>query len=104
MNNPEHEKTDSLCLDTFQDRLDEQFAVQLDGQTVNLVLAEATALPPATTRTDLGIRQDPFSLIFKSREGIDLPQQTYEVQHESIGPIQMFLVPVGFGECQAIFN
>lgn len=99
-----NEQTDRMVLQLFLDRLNDQFQVQLDGQSIGLELVEATSLPPATSRTDLGIRQNPFSLIFKSAEGINLPQKAYEVQHETIGSTTMFLVPVGFGEHQAIFN
>ncbi len=41
-------------------------------------------------------RRKPFSLIFRS-EQVDsyLPQKIYTVQHEQIGSLDIFLVPIG---------
>ena len=99
-----NEELDRPVLETFSKCLGDDFEIQLDNQTINMRLVEATELPPATSRTDLGIRQDPFSLIFKVDDGMQLQQRIYELKHKTIGTTIMFIVPVGFGEYQAIFN
>ena len=89
----------------FEPLLDSEFDVHIDPQTVAVArLISVTRLPPATTRQDLPIRRVPFSLVFELISQIEFDQRMYTVQHESNGSFEMFLVPVGFGEYQAIFN
>jgi hypothetical protein len=41
-------------------------------------------------------RRQPFSLIFRSAQVKDyLPQKIYTVQHEQLGSLDIFLVPIG---------
>lgn len=91
-------------LATFEPLVNFPFSVELDGRRIGLTLVEAQALPPATRRTDLGIRNDPFSLVFRAENSVNLPQNSYEVNNDTLGSTRMFLVPIGFGECQAVFN
>lgn len=96
---------DRPTADMFEPLLDSQFSVQIDPQAVAQArLISVTRLPPATTREDLPIRKDPFSLVFKVTNQVEFDQRIYSVQHESNGTVEMFLVPVGFAEYQAIFN
>lgn len=44
------------------------------------------------------------SLLFELQDGIDLPQQSYRITHEQIGEVSMFLVPVGHGRMETVFN
>lgn len=39
--------------------------------------------------------RDPFSLIFHEDGHAHLPQQTHSVEHEKLGAIDIFLVPLG---------
>lgn len=43
---------------------------------------------------ELGLRM-PFSLLFRSRPGLYLPQSTYHLEHEKLGGMDLFLVPLG---------
>lgn len=99
MNHP----IDLLNTSLFRHRIGDTFVMQNDAQTVTMKLTEVEDLPPATRRPDLNIRQEPFSLIFKSDDA-SLDQGTWQVTHAEIKTIEMFLVPVGFGEYQVIFN
>jgi hypothetical protein len=81
------------------------FRLQLDeGQSVDLELIEATALEPARGAP----RQDPFSLVFRGPANVQLAQTTYRLQHEGMGEVPVFLVPIGADEegtfYEAIFN
>lgn len=67
-------------------------------------LVEAEALP-----THKGApREEPFSLVFRGPPGRALAQQQYELEHERLGEIAVFLVPVGESEkgtlLEAVFN
>src|SRR3954463_8100248 len=44
---------------------------------------------PSTTR-----KQSPFSLLFKGTRDNLLPQQLYRIEHETLGPMDLFIVPV----------
>lgn len=90
---------------TFDALLDRSFRVRLGHQLVTeLRLIEATELTPATCRDDLAIRQDPFSLVFRGPKETPLGQRTYVIEHDVTGPLEVFLVPIGFAEYEAVFN
>ena len=75
-----------------------------DHQSVPVELVESTALTPPATRDDLPIRTDPFSLVFKGDRDLTLAQQIYEIRHAQLGSLELFLVPIGVGEYEAVFN
>lgn len=53
-------------------------------------------------------RQEMFALIFTGANDFFLPQQTYELSHETLGDGMLFLVPIGRDEngvkYEAVFN
>ena len=71
-------------------------------------LAEATLVQAeslgAVRSKDETVSREPFSLLFDLEDGIDLPQQSYRITHEKIGEVSMFLVPIGHGRMETIFN
>src|SRR5579875_2953642 len=75
------------------------------GNPIALELVEAHALP-----THSGTPREPFSLIFRGPSDRPLEQQTHTLEHQGIGPVELFLVPIGPAgtggdpEYQAIFN
>jgi len=46
----------------------------------------------------------PFSLVFQSAPEPSLPQRIYRVEHEQLGAIDIFLVPIGPGRYEAVFT
>jgi hypothetical protein len=42
-----------------------------------------------------GPRKQPFSLYFRGPRQVVLPQAIYRVEHEMMGPMEIFLVPIG---------
>ena len=91
----------------FEALVEEAFEIVVtENQSVKLRLVEAVALKPATTRDDVPIRKDPFSLVFKTidPDSSVLDQRMYRVNHDSTGPLDLFLVPIGLGEYEAVFN
>jgi hypothetical protein len=63
-----------------------------DGATHELVLREASPhphLPPAPGR------RRGFSVVFRSASPAHLPQATYRLDHDALGALDVFLVPIG---------
>ena len=88
----------------FADHVGTQFHVQLpDKLFVMARLLEAEPLQSVSGGAHLAERE-PFSLLFEVDGGADLPQQIYEVHHEVLGVLPLFLVPVGAGILESIFN
>ena len=81
------------------------FRLQLEGdERVELELMEAKALPAARGAP----RQDPFSLVFRGPATYRVRQAMYTLEHDGIGELPVFLVPIGAEEggtlYEAIFN
>jgi ribosomal protein S18 acetylase RimI-like enzyme len=89
--------------EAFESLLGDEISVQSGDQSIRFKLIEVSRLPPATTRTDLGIRQDPFSLLFKELTNLQPDQRMFTI-NTAAGTLDLFLVPVGFGRYEGIFN
>jgi hypothetical protein len=46
----------------------------------------------------------PFSLVFHGGPSPPLPQRVYPVQHEQLGAIEIFLVPIAPDRYEAVFT
>lgn len=93
-----------LSLEHFAGCVNETFATQIDGVTLEFVLVEARALPAPPH----GALRAPFSLLFRNSASIVFPQQIYPMQHARVGEVGIFLVPVAQERAgflyQAVFN
>jgi hypothetical protein len=62
--------------------------------------------PSANPRADPSGR--PFSLLFRGRADLVLPQRIYSLEHRQLGTLEIFLVPVGRDssgvQYEAVFN
>ncbi len=99
---------DKLSVSDFDGHLDVPFpTTRPDGESVDLRLIEAS---PFGRQEGGGTRREPFSLIFLGPEGPALPQQIHALAHPTLGPLEIFLVPIGPARdrpglrYQAIFN
>ncbi len=92
-----------MTLDDFRPLVGRTFEVGIDAGKVAIVLIEATSIasPAALPRA-------PFSLLFQGPLDRFLDQRTYALEEESLGPLEIFLVPVGRDErgflYEAVFN
>jgi hypothetical protein len=59
------------------------------GATLELTVASVDLLPAHR------LREAPFSLVLAGPRSPMLPQATYALRHPRLGPIELFLVPVG---------
>jgi hypothetical protein len=97
---------DALEHADFAAHLGTTFRLRLaDGAALALVLQEASLhphLPPPRGR------HRGFSLVFRSSAPGHLPQGIYRLDHEAMGAMELFLVPIGprgGGMCyEAVFN
>jgi hypothetical protein len=77
----------SLTVEQFAARVGERF-VLADGTAYELV--EATPLPVGA-----GAPRPPFSLVFAGPPGTVRPQGIETLENEQLGPLEIFLVPIG---------
>jgi hypothetical protein len=66
--------------------------------TFEVELVEATVIP----REPNG--RTPFSLEFQGDPEHTLPQGIYKVEHERLGTLEIFLVPIAAGRYEAVFT
>ncbi|MEO6920600.1 MAG: hypothetical protein ABI171_16585 [Collimonas sp.] len=95
---------DILTLDYFAARLNETFISETDGNAA-FILVEAKPMVAATLE---GMLRAPFSLLFRNCSPIMFNQKIFNMKHESIGQVGIFLVPVARDRegflYQAVFN
>jgi hypothetical protein len=97
---------DALQTADFAPHLGSTFGLRLpSGETLALTLVQVEATPhlPAAPA-----RRQGFSVIFRSALPGHLPQGIYRLDHEPMGTLELFLVPIGprdGGMCyEAVFN
>ena len=71
----------------FREQLDTIFLVDLDSRSIPLRLTEVTEVPPTS-----GLLQ--FSLFFHGPSDRVLEQGLYDLRHEALGSLSLFIVPV----------
>jgi hypothetical protein len=87
---------DRLTVSDFEPLCGSAFRGELPGAgPLELGLVAATALAGPPPRTDGRVRRQPFSLVFRVRTPLRLPQGTYPLEHDRLGRLDIFLVPIG---------
>jgi hypothetical protein len=83
----------TLVFEDFADKVGQGFAIAVDdgAASVAATLAEAELLNPGR---GLGAGRVPFSLIFVADHPAVLPQRLYRIEHQALGPLSIFLVPI----------
>jgi hypothetical protein len=69
-----------------------------DSPPFEVELVEVTEIP-----REPGGRA-PFSLEFQGGPNPPLPQRIYRVEHEALGPMEIFLVPIASDRYEAVFT
>lgn len=90
----------------FSRQLNTNFRVLAESpRPVDLELIEVTGW---TTQPEEQQGMERFSILFRGPSDIFVPQQTYRLAHETMGELDVFLVPVGRESdgfrYQAVFN
>lgn len=93
-----------LTLEHFAGCVNEIFAAEYDGMSMEFVLVEARPLPASHA----GVARAPFSLLFRNGAPIVFPQKIYPLRHARVGEVGIFLVPIAQERAgflyQAVFN
>ena len=99
-----------LQLSMFADHVNTPFVLNLEEERVDLTLVEAEPRKPTPKGFGVPdtIRDDPFALLFRGPGDKPLPQRLYPLHHETLGELNIFLVPIGIDEkgryYEAFFN
>jgi hypothetical protein len=86
-----------LTLDSFTPLIGQPFRVLLpNGATLDAELTSAREGPGSGWQPE-GSQQarKPFSIVFLGRSQVVLPQSIYRLQHETLGDLEIFIVPIG---------
>lgn len=81
--------------DDFADRVGEQFRLRTsEAQGLALVLSSATASDVAAGVGPDGAPRQQFSLVFRGPDTPRLSQGVWELEHDAMGDVVLFLVPI----------
>ena len=91
-----------FTLDQFTPEVDSKFLMHYgDGRSAELQLVSATDIGSSP-------RQIQFSLIFQGPTDAPRFQSIFKLEHETLGTLDLFLVPIGINETglqyEAVFN
>ena len=90
---------EDLTVDDFHPLQGDSFRIAPDAAPAfEVELVEVTEIP-----REPGGRA-PFSLVFKGGPNPPLPQGIYRVEHDGLGELDIFLVPITVDRYQAIFT
>jgi hypothetical protein len=86
---------DKLTIDDFKPVVGQTFALDLDGTAVlDLELVRARPLTPDAPAVDESGRRTGFALDFRGPADPILPQRIYRLEHDAVGALEIFIVPV----------
>ena len=84
---------ETCTMETFQPHIGEIFRIVVDDEwQLHVALTRVDPWGPEAGR---GRDRAPFSLIFHGAMESFLPQRIYQVEHETMEPMELFLVPIG---------
>ena len=90
---------ESLTLDDFAPLLHERFRVDPEeGPPFEVELVEVSEI----AREPGG--RAPFSVVFEGGPSPPLPQRIYRVEHDGLGALEIFLVPIAADRYEAVFT
>lgn len=81
-----------VCATTFEPFLNRPFQMRSDSAKVELQLIRVSEFKHGRAQEGFRI---PFSIEFKSGPGHQWPQGVYRLFHDTLGEMELFIVPVG---------
>jgi hypothetical protein len=81
-----------VTVETFAGHEGETFSIEFADATLELTLASVERSPGEWGRTDA---REPFSVEFRGPLEHVLPQQIWPLDHDELGRLEVFLVPLG---------
>ena len=77
-------------VDFFAENLGAIFEIDIGAdEPYQVEIIEATAVAGESTV------REPFSVLFRGDDSVILPQRIYRLENEGLGPLELFLVPLG---------
>jgi hypothetical protein len=90
---------DRITVDDFRPLQGDRFRIAPDGAPAfEVELVEVTEIP-----REPGGRA-PFSLVFEGGPNPPLEQRIYRVEHDGLGTMEIFLVPIAVNRYEAVFS
>jgi hypothetical protein len=88
---------ESLTAAAFDEHLTTVFRLQTGGEPLPLELVEVPRASYAADPASVGpsSRRVPFSLLFRGPRSPYARQGTHRLEHDSLGTLELFLVPLG---------
>jgi hypothetical protein len=87
---------DALTVEAFAPAVGEVFVLDDErAGRLELELLEARTIERDAPALDTGGMRTPFRLLFRGPGEPTLPQRIYRLQHDGIGVLEIFIVPVG---------
>jgi hypothetical protein len=79
----------------FTPHLNQGFRLDVGAEEpLTLELVRVSLFGGATEPVDEKGRRTPFSVLFRGPLGVYLPQQIYRLEHDGMGTLDLFLVPM----------
>ena len=98
---------DKLTSADFSPHVNDKFRIHIEGSDS----LEAELLEVTENKGSGKAEEDhrtPFSIVFQCSHDQPLPQAIYKMEHEKMGAIELFIVPIGQDEkgvrYEAVFN
>ncbi len=100
---------DRLMASDFSPLLNQTFRIRVSTEeSTELELIEVTELGPASDKGGDPTKRQPFSIIFRGPQDLVLPQNIYEIEHQQLGTLGLFIVPISPDKegmrYEAVFN
>ena len=76
----------------YEAQLNTQFTIEFDEGMMELTLIEVSSV--VAERIEGG-QKEPFSAVFRSNTMDVLEQASYKLNHDTVGELLIFLVPIG---------
>ena len=86
---------DALTVDAFAPLVGERFVLHDDAGQLELELIEARTIDPDASPQEAGSVRTPFAIVFRGPPEPVLSQGIRRLQHEALGVLEIFIVPVG---------
>ncbi len=93
--------------DTFSGCLGEKFHVHVAAAVLDMELVDVNELVVAVGRQRVKLSSSgprPFSVLFQGPQAPLLPQAIYKVEHEAVGILDIFIVPIGLEQGVAMYE
>jgi hypothetical protein len=87
---------DRVTVETFAPLVGQAFVLDDEAAgRLDLELMEAQTHDPGAPAKDASGMRAPFTLVFRGPTEPVLPQRIYPLEHEELGTLEIFIVPIG---------